>query len=157
MGVSLDREPILAALAARLAARCPGLKSVSRRYRSPSQVDSSEKPLAIVAVGAQTAVVRRGAPNLWTLQIPVYLYVHADEADLSTAPSTQINALVKEIEDALERADTEAPPDISELYSTNLGLRNVFSCRITAVDTDEGLLDPEGLAAIVVQVEAAPG
>ncbi len=157
MGLSLDREPILVALAARLKAKCSGLKDVTRRYRAAHQVDPSEKPLLIVAVGTQTATVRRGAPNLWTLQIPVYLYVRRDEADATTAPGTLINLLVKQIEDALERDSTEAPPDISELYSTNLGLRNVFSCRVTAVDTDEGLLDPNGEAAIVIQVEAAPG
>lgn len=157
MGVSLDREPIVAALAARLSARCPSLKGVTRIYRPPSQVDAGERPLAIVAAGSQVPQVRRGAPNLWTLQLPVYLYVQQDESAPDVPPSIQLNALVKELEDALERDQFEAPTDPSEMYSTNLGLRNVFSCRVTSVETDEGLMQPQALAVLVVQVEAAPG
>ncbi len=154
MGQSLNREPIVAALAARLKALCPDLKDVTRRYRAPHQVDSSEKPLAIVATGAQHATIRRGAPGIWNLEVPVYLYVHADEADGATPPSTQIHALVKEIEDALERQGNEGPLAMDEMYGTNLGLSNVFSCRLTAVETDEGLLDPEGLAALTIEIDA---
>jgi hypothetical protein len=157
MGVSLDREPIAVALAARIQARCPSLKIVTRRYRPLEQVDVSERPFAAVVVGAQAGTVRRGAPNLWKLQLPVYLYVHVDESDQTGAASTQLMALVKEIEDALERAPTEAPFDMSELYATNLGLANVFSCRLVSVETDEGLLQPDGLAVLTVEVEAAPG
>lgn len=158
MGLSLDREPIVAALAARLKARCPSLKDVTRLYRPYNRVEAEEKPLAIVVVGSQRGDVRRGAPSTWTLQLPVYLYTHADEASLSTVPSTQLNALVKEIEDALER-DTaaETPSLMDELYSTNLGLKNVYVCRLTSVETDEGLLQPEGVAVLTVEVTAIPG
>ncbi len=158
MGVSLDREPIAAALAARLQANCPLLKKVTRLWVPDAQVDPSQKPYAIVTVGNQVATVRRGAPTLWKLALPVYVYTHADPLDTTTARSTAANAIVKQIEDALERlpTDTVPPTDMGELYSTNLGLRNVFNCRLTLVDIDEAFLGSEGVIGLLVEVEAAP-
>lgn len=154
MGASLDRELIAEALRARIETLCPDFVGVTRRYRPISEVDPSSMPLAIVGVGAQSAIVLRGMPSSWKITFPVYLYVASDEADAVSAPSTRFNALVKAVEDAMERQATEAPWDLSELYSTNLGLANVKSVRVTSVETDEGLLDPLGMAVLAIDVEA---
>lgn len=155
-GQSLDRELVLEALRTRLEALCSTLKAVTRKYRSPSQVDVREKPFAYIGAPNQAATVRRGAPSYWTLHVPVFLYFHADESDRSTPPSQLINGVVKEIEDALERQPTEPLWDMSELYSTNLGLTNVKAVRLVTVETDEGLLDVHGIAGLLIDIEATP-
>ncbi len=153
--MSLDREPVAAALATVLAARCPQFKNVTRRFRMIEQVDAVEMPIAIVSIGSERhwAPVQRGAPNLWRVQFPVSVYNCADQGSLTVVPSTQQNALVKAVEDALERPVNERPNQPDELYSTTLGLPNVQQVRLVAVDTDEGVATPKAWALLLIEVD----
>jgi hypothetical protein len=155
MGASLDREPIAAALAARLTALCPSLKGVRRKWIPVTDLDGVDQPLAIVSEGSQSGQIFRGKPAAWTITFPVTLYCRAAEGD-DTPPSTLLNALTKEIEDALERQSNEPVTDATDTYATNLGLSCVVACRMTSVETDEGILTPQAWAQLAIEVVAVP-
>src|SRR5689334_4528663 len=95
----IAREPIYAALFARVAAAAPFV-TVARRLRHWSDVAPAEQPALFMRQKTETAAgPERGTPTVWAMAVELYIYVHAD--DPYVAPATVLNPLVDAVEAAL--------------------------------------------------------
>lgn len=164
--MALDREPIFVRLFERLAA-IPGLRTSDRKFRPLSEVPEIEQPALFLAMGPQTAKNRKGLPPIWTLQAVVYLY--AKNEDPKAAPSTQLNALIKAVEECLELSAAELKaleqdPSISDAqfheitannYGTTLGGLCSHAYIAGTIETDEGILGDQAAAAIPIEIVTA--
>lgn len=159
--MALDREPIYVALLARLQG-IAGLKVVSRTWRHWTDVDPADQPALFLAHGNEQAQFRRDQPTIWTLRPTLHLYLRHD-ADPDVPPGTAINAMMKKIEAALERTAAESAAalgpfqdaDAQGLTTTLNGL--VAYCAISGqVETDEGILQNQGVAIIPLEIVTTP-
>lgn len=96
----LDREPIYAALFARLQASLTGVNLFSRRLRHWSNVAAVAQPAVFLTIGDQLPQNRLDEPTLWLLVAELFLYVRMD--DPNAVPGTRLNGLLKQIDGALE-------------------------------------------------------
>lgn len=139
----MNREPLYAALFARLAA-IPGLKTASRRLRHWSDVGASEQPALFLAQKSETAQTVTGQPTRWALTADVYLYVNTPAPQ---SPGQAMNPLLDAIEAAL------APDSPARNANTLGGLAQY--CRIEgAIETDEGTLGDQAVAIVPIQILA---
>lgn len=153
--MAVDREAIMAALFTRLQG-VAGIVTADRRFRSWDQVSESEQPALFLVTGNQTAKPQRKMPTVWTLQPVIYLYVRHD-ADPAAAPGTILNQMIQAVAAALERTPCEArngtafPDDPEDPYTTLGGLVN--ACFINGtIETDEGLMQNQGVAIIPLEI-----
>jgi hypothetical protein len=95
-------------------------------------------------------------PPVWTLTPTIYLYARATDGDPYATPGTKMNALIKAVEDALERKSTDLLPyGGPEEWSTTLG-GLCSHCRISGnIETDEGLLGHQAVAVIPIEILAS--
>jgi hypothetical protein len=100
--IRATREQVYAALFAKLQS-VTGLATVSRRLQGVQDVPPENFPAAFQLQGQQTARYQGATPSLLTWKADWLLYVH--DADLSSAPSIQLNALI----DAAANVLTPAP------------------------------------------------
>jgi hypothetical protein len=100
--IRATREQVYAALFAKLQS-VTGLTTVSRRLQNVQDVQPESFPAAYQLQGQQMAKYQGATPSLLTWKADWLLYVH--DADLSSAPSTQLNALI----DAASNVLTPAP------------------------------------------------
>lgn len=129
--MAIAREPIIAGMAARLAA-IPGVVTFTRK---PRDVEPAAQP-AIVMVQAEQSGNQDdpGLPTMWTMNVELYVYVHGDDAD---GPAADLNSLIDAIDAALE--------------GLSLG-QDAYGCRVVRVDTavEEG----QGIGQVNVQIRA---
>ena len=144
--MNTSRETIYAALFAKFAA-VPGIITRSRKLEHWTDVVSSRQPALFQAQRNETPGQVQRLPAKWSLRADIYLYVHTGEGT-DTVSSTLMNPLVDAIEAAL------APDPLTEMQ--DLGLPGVVShCWIAGtIETDEGVLGPQGVAIIPVEILA---
>lgn len=136
----MNREPIYAALFAKLAA-VPGFVTMSRRLKHWNDCDKSIQPALYMAQTGESADTVRGQPTRWTLAVDVYVYARTDG---ELAPGPVINPLIDAIEQALA-------PNAIENAQTLGGL--VEWCRVDgAIQTDEGTLGEQLVQIIPVLI-----
>lgn len=148
---SLDRDAILAALFERLKDRLAGsVKDFTRRLTSYH--NTPRQPALCLISERHNAVADGGAPPIWTMTAEVMLYLETTEKDDS--PETQINALVAQVEAALERQPDESRPawggDDNE---TSLG-GLCSSCHVTSVEVAQGVESGQAEALISILIRA---
>lgn len=153
--MAVDREAIMAALFTRLQS-VAGIQTSSRVFRPWDQVSPAEQPALFLVTGNQTAKPQRKLPTVWTLQPTIYLYVRHD-ADPTAAPGTALNQMIQAVAAALERTPTEAhtstafADDPQDPHTTLGGLVN--ACYISGtIETDEGLMQNQGVAIIPLEI-----
>lgn len=137
----INREPIYAALFARLAASA-GYVTTSRRLKHWNDVSYTEQPALFMAQRGEVATTTgRGLTTEWTLNVDVYVYVRTDGGQ---PPGPLLNQLLDAIEAAL------APSQIENVQTLG-GL--VHWCRIEgAIETDEGTLGDQAVAIIPISM-----
>jgi hypothetical protein len=140
--MALDRNAIYDAVFGRLQS-VSGSATVGRRLKHWDDVESSEMPAIFLAPGDQRADGDGpGLPSRWTVGLVAYLYVH-DESD----PSGLLSTMVDRIESALEdgrRGGQTVPGTLGGLVS---------DCRVTSVETDEGILGDRAVARVHIEAE----
>lgn len=163
--MAVDREAIFDALFTRIST-IPGIRTASRKFLPLDQVEPSAQPALFLAKGGETPKQRRGLPTVWTLEATIYLYCRND-ADPKAGPSVQLNRLLREIEGALEMSPEEfaalernpAIPDdqFREIQANPQGttLGGLCShCWIAGtIETDEGTLGDQAVAAIPIEIQ----
>lgn len=136
----IQREPIYAALFARLANAAP-FATKSRRLRHWNDVSKDQQPAMFMAQRNELAQTQRGLDTEWLLNIDVYVYARTDG---KLDPGPIINPLIDAIESALA-------PNQAENAQTLGGL--VHWCRIEgAIETDEGTLGDQSVAIIPITI-----
>lgn len=136
-----SREAIYAALFAKLTALQPAtLVTASRRWQLWSQVPANQQPACFQTQIRETSTspVSGIGPRKWKLEAEWHLYVNVGP-DMTSPASQLLNPII----DALDAA-LEADPKLGGLVS---------HCRIVGqVQTDEGVLGPQGVAIIPIDI-----
>lgn len=143
--MAITREGVANALLTQInaAMTAAGAVTVSRRLLHWSDVESSQQPAVYIAAGAQAPKQDPGGlTTVWRVNFEVYIY--AWESDNTKSPSTQINNLL----DALEAALAPVQPAVKQTLGGT-----VSHCWISgSVITDEGVLGPQGMAIVPIEV-----
>jgi hypothetical protein len=135
--MAVDRQQIMAAVVARLAA-CPSIAGAVTR--SPADFDrkaSAQSPVALVLSGDEKAERAHRHPPIWTLTPAIHVYARTKTSGVS--PDEQLDQVEKEVEAAFERQPTEATAD---QWQTSLG-GLVERCWVTATTRAQGLEEAE--------------
>lgn len=140
--MSFTRETIYAALFAKLeAVKTAGtLVTAARRWKAPTLVAAEDQPAAFQAQVRETAQMQTGSkgPRKWKLQVEWHVYVNVGE-DPAASTAEAINPIL----DALD-AELEADPTLGGL---------VQHCRVVGeIQTDEGVLGPQGVAVMPIDI-----
>jgi hypothetical protein len=113
-----------------------------------SDVAPASQPALYLTSAGEGVEQIHGLPPKRTLYARVWLYTYSSP-DLGTAPSAQINQLLDAIETAL--APTQPSPDGLGMVQTLGGL--AYHCWIQGnIETDEGLLGPQGVCVIPIHI-----
>lgn len=149
---TLTREGITVALFNLLAA-LPGLNTTSRRLAHWSDVPPEEQPALFLSAGNQAQEQDPdGLPCRWRMAFSVHLYNYS--TDPTVAPSTGINVLLDALEAALAPIHAGAPGwpgSVQVLGDTTGRIRHAWISG--PVETDEGVLGPQAVAIIPIEVE----
>ena len=140
----IAREPIYAALFARVATSAPFV-TTARRLRHWSDVAPAEQPALFMRQKSETAAgAERGTPTVWLLAAELYVYAHASDPYL--APATVLNPLVDAVEAAL------AP--LAATGVQDLGLPDMVRHAAIAgkIEITEGILRDQAVAIIPVDI-----
>lgn len=148
---ALDRDAIMAALFQRLQDRMAGsVKDFTRRLTSYH--NTPLLPALVLLSARHNATTDPGMPPIWRMSAEVMIYLETLEADQS--PETRLNALVNELEAALERQPDE-PRTVwgGDEHGTSLG-GLVSSCVVTSVELDQGVEGGQAEAVITIAITA---
>jgi hypothetical protein len=152
--VALDREAIFVALQERLTSLCPSIQFVTRQALNYEQAGTFRQPSLEILSHSQTPKERRGMPPVWTLATQLVVFVRSSTVATptdGTTSDTALNAIVTEIEAALETQPGEDP----DTYGTTLG-GLVSHCWISgSVDFVQGVSGGQAWALIPVEILAA--
>lgn len=139
----MNREAIYKALFDRVADAVE-FRTVGRRVKAWGDVPPAEQPALFMSQVGEDADVKTKLPTVWTLNVELYIYAYADEADYVNPPAKKLNELLDAVTNALL-------PDKALEEQTLGGL--VHRCRISGrIETDEGLLGPQGVAVIPIEI-----
>jgi hypothetical protein len=140
----IAREPIYAALFARLAA-AGGFVTAARRLRHWSEVTPAEQPALFMRQKTETAAVPTlGAPTVWTLAVEIYVYAHA--SDPYAAPAIVLNPLVDAVEAAM------APLAVTGVQDLGLPAMVQHAYIAGRIAADEGALRDQAVAIIPIEI-----
>jgi hypothetical protein len=147
----LDREPIYAALLARLAELVPGtLKSVSRRLPPAAEPPlPTEQPCLFVPCGDEIPEFQPRMPYKWLPHLAIILYARTDDA--AQAPSSALTPIIKAIEAKLQWRQGDGFPAPGS--PTTLGQLCEW-VRIVRVEYGEGVATGQGIAFIPLEILA---
>ena len=140
----IAREPIYAALFARVASAAPFV-TAARRLRHWSDVAPAEQPALFMRQKEEEAAgSERGTPTVWKLAVELYVYAHT--SDPYVAPAAVLNPLVDAVEAAL------AP--LAATGIQDLGLPDMVKHASIAgkIETTEGVLRDQAVAIIPVEI-----
>lgn len=143
----MDSEIIYKALFDLLKLKVSGLKTISRRLKHFNHVSSDDRPAMFITQGNQQEQAIKGLNAKVELEAEVYVYVH--EADPELPPSTQLNAYIDQVRQALK-------PEFPEMceYQTLNGI--VEHCwidgTIEVFEAVENMLDSQAIAIIPVRI-----
>ena len=153
--MAVDTEAIMTALASRLSS-IPGVVTFNRKWRSWEGLSAAEQPALFMTNGNQIAKAQRSMPTVWTLLPTLYLYTRHD-ADPAATGATVQNQLLKAVVAALQRTPGEvaqAGPFVNDGQDPHTTLGGLVSaCYINGtIETDEGLLQNQGVAIIPIEI-----
>jgi hypothetical protein len=141
----VNREAIHLALFA-LLGEIEGIKTLSRRLQHWSDVPGLEQPALFQSQRGQTAHQHAGVPPKWTLEVDLFLYVNSGN-DPKAVPAIVANGLLDAIEAALAPVEFGGKQTLGGL---------VEHCWISGrIETDEGVLGPQAVAIIPIEILAA--
>lgn len=136
----INREPIAAALFAKLAA-VPGLVTTGRRMKHWNDVPAPMQPALFQQETSQAAQYTIGQPTVWRLHYDVAVYARTDGG---LVPGTIVNPLLDAIEAALAGPFEGMPQTLGGL---------VTACYIDGtIETDEGTLGDQLVALIPITI-----
>lgn len=149
--MALDREALVVALLDRLKERVAGVNLWSRRALAPQEITVPTAVLLLQRM--QSPKIDSGLPPVWDLDLEVVAIVVCERADES--PDTKLNAMVKEIEEALALQPGESQPlEGGDELDTTLDGRAVW-CRISGdVETLPGQTNGQGIAIVPITIRA---
>lgn len=137
----MTREPIYAALFAMISSNTL-LKIKSRKFRHFSDVDAADQPALFQVQTREVPITVTGQPTQWKLMVDLYLYANSGETD--TPPSSQINLILDAITNLFDPNPISAKQTLGGL---------VHYVRVSgSIETDEGLLGPQGIAIIPIEI-----
>jgi hypothetical protein len=140
----MKREPIAVALFNMLKA-LPSVETADRILRHVNEMQPSELPALFLVPNGHAATRKTGLPKVWHLDYLVYVYTR--KGDSKEAPDTQINAVLDEVEAALEPA--------SGVTDFTLGGACDW-CRIEGqIETDAGALGDAALAVVPIRIQVS--
>lgn len=137
----VDREGILAALFARLAA-VPGLVTSGREFRDTPDVGALEQPALFLVDGDETPSYGQAmTPAAWSTDCAAFVYVQGGDVPVSTA----LNAILT----AIDAAMLAQPGEGTTLPGspTTLGGKCTY-CRIASVRKGMGAVGGQTVAII---------
>lgn len=111
--------------------------------------DIAEFPYLGIAIGAETFEYKASAQQDAYLELLVYAYVREVE-DIQVELENIISDIKTVVDTGGNLSYTVTTPDSSSLNC------EVIDSRIASIDTDEGLLNPFGLAQVSITVRYAP-
>lgn len=139
----MNREPIYAALYARLAA-IPGLKISSRILKHWNDVPAEQQPALFQAQGREVPTTTTGESTRWDLFVDIYVYVRTSGGQV---PGSVLNPIM----DAIEASFPLHP--VTGKHT--LDAPGVEWARIEgAIETDEGTLGDQAVAIVPVHILA---
>ncbi len=137
----MTREPIIAALFAKLAA-IPSLVTVGRVVKHLIDVPAEHQPALFLSPRNQSAIRRTGLPTKWVISVLVYIYTN--RGGQNVIPDIQMNAI-------LDAVETVLAPNGGVENQTLGGLCEY--CRIEGViETDEGALGDQSVAIVPIDI-----
>jgi hypothetical protein len=140
----MKREPVAVALFAAL----KGLASVQtadRVLRHVGEMQPSELPALFLVPNGQDATRKTGLPKVWHLNFLVYVYTR--RGDSKEAPDTKINAVLDDVEAALEPA-----PGVE---NQTLGGLCDWARIEGQIETDAGALGDAALAVVPIRIQVS--
>lgn len=139
----MNREPIYAALYAKLAA-IAGLRTTSRVLKHWNDVQPEQQPALFMAQAREVPTTTTGQPSKWDLFVDVYVYARTGG---SQVPGTVINPIL----DAIEAALPLHPVTGKHM----LDAPGVEWARIDGtIETDEGTLGDQMVAIVPIHILA---
>lgn len=143
----INREAAYAALFTQLAG-LPGIRTSSRGLKPWAQVSATDQPALFLTQGRQIALqTPDNMPRRWKLLADVFVYVRNDDP-AGELPCVTLNGILDAIEAAL------APAPALERQTLN---DVVEHCRIAGeIETDEGVLGPQAVAIIPIEIYPTP-
>lgn len=146
-------EGLVAPVGADLSVAAP-LRIASRSLRSWDDTPAGECPAAFLIADSESRTTTRGFPSL--IRIDAEIVVYAKNMDgRDTVPSTQLNALISALEDALRRTTAEGPAPTAmfpmiQAWGTTLG-GLCYTCAIgDRIEIFEGFQGADSCALIPV-------
>jgi hypothetical protein len=157
--MAVDREAVYAALAARLQAKVRHLLAGDVRRRIPgfSSLTDADQPCLCVIADTSTCALDGPLPAVWTLRALVILYARSGASPSSSAEPT-LNAIVRAIEEALERQpdETSIAPGQRDQHWTTLGGTVIWARPGGSVEYDAGHIEEQAIAAFSVELLPIP-
>lgn len=115
----------------------------SRTFKHFADVADTDQPALFQVQVREEPSTQTGQPTKWLLQVELYVYVHNGESP-DNPPSSQLNPILDAITNLFS-------PDPVSAKQTLGGL--VHYVRVSgAIETDEGLLGPQGIAIIPIEI-----
>lgn len=149
---ALDRDAVMQALFDRLQEQLAGSVRMFTRRLETYHTTPLQPALVLLSV-RHSATNDLGMPPVWKMAAEVFIYLETLESDGS--PETRLNALVRQLEEALERQPGEARPAWGgDEHGTSLG-GLCSSCVVTGVQLDQGVEGGQGEATISISITAA--
>jgi hypothetical protein len=97
--MAISREPIYAALFARLQSKVTLCKTFARKWIEPQQIGQDQQPALLCLEGKQTPNDRSPLPPIWTLEATIVVYARTND---TATPGTILSNILDQIESALE-------------------------------------------------------
>lgn len=150
----LDRDAIMAALFDRLKDSLAGsVRTFTRRLEHYH--NATLQPALVLLSSRHAANTELGMPPIWRMTAEVWIYSETTDSDGS--PETKLNALVGQLEAALERQpeDPRVAWGGDETGTTLGGLCS--SCVVTSVELEQGAESGQAEAIITLSITAPAG
>lgn len=118
-------------------------KNISRMLESPDEMDSDDFPALFVSDGIEYIEYGTNKELKSLFNIIVYGYVRYNkDAEANEIASTQLNKLLADVKEVL--MDTN-----KSLW----GISGVCFVRIVQIETDEGVMEPDAIFRLQVEIE----
>ena len=141
----MNREAIYSALFAKLSS-VQGFNTVSRHLKIWNDVSPADQPALFMVQRSESAMPIAGRPTVWTMTVDLILYANTG-GDRTVAPMSILNPLVDAVIAALS-------PDNYMTNKCTLGGLVDHAWVEGHIQTDEGILGPQGYVMIPIVIKA---
>jgi hypothetical protein len=156
--MAAPREAIFAALFERLQTGVADIQTFSRLLLGFDEAAAADQPALYLVKGSEESITTKGMPLGWRLRADIVVFCRND-ADPTAAPSIQLNAILTDIETALERKPGEVAT--SSLFPNTPGSSNFGTtlgglcshCWIAGgIEVGEGTIGSQAIAIVPVEI-----